>query len=163
MKYLGVYLNEHLNWRPHTSFVATKLRRANGALSKLRHYVPTETLVNVYHAIFASHIQYASQIWGLCDNTVTHRIVTLQNTAMRLMSFKPPRTSATPIYAEFGILKFFDKAEIMNILYVHKYLNGNLPADCLETHKINKINHPRGTRGNIIGLLFVVLIPLILV
>ena len=32
VKYLGVHLDEHLNWKTHTATVATKLRRANGAL-----------------------------------------------------------------------------------------------------------------------------------
>ena len=153
VKYLGVHLDEHLNWKTHISSIATKLRRANGALSKLRHFVPTKIALNVYHAIFSSHARYASQIWGLCDNSVTHRILTLQNTAMRLLTFNGPRVSATPLYAELGILKFFDQVEIMNILYVHKYLNGNLPIDTLETLKFCKIDHSLQTRGNSIGLL----------
>ena len=153
VKYLGVHLDEHLNWKTHIASIATKLRRANGALSKLRHFVPTKIALNVYHAIFSSHARYASQIWGLCDNSVTHRILTLQNTAMRLLTFNGPRVSATPLYAELGILKFFDQVEIMNILYVHKYLNGNLPIDTLETLKFCKIDHSLQTRGNSIGLL----------
>ena len=153
VKYLGVHLDEHLNWKTHTASVAVKLRRANGALSKLRHFVPTKTLLNVYHAIFASHTRYACQIWGLCDNSVTHRILTLQNFALRLITFNGPRVSATPLYAEHGILKFFDQVEVMNILYVHKYLNGNLPSDTLNTLKFEKIDHSVGTRGNTIGLL----------
>ena len=139
MKYLGVHLDEHLNWKPHIASIASKLRRANGALSKLRYFVPTKILTNVYHAIFASHARYASQIWGLRDNSVSHRILTLQNFAMRLLTFKGPRTSATPLYSELGILKFFDQVEIMNILYVHKYLNGNLPVDSLETLKFERV------------------------
>ena len=153
VKYLGVRLDEHLNWKPHVSSVATKLRRANGALSKLRHYVPTKLLVNIYHAIFASHTRYASQVWGLCDNSVTHRILTLQNFAMRLITFNGPRKSATPLYAELSLLKFFDQVKVLNILYVHKYLNGNLPEDCLKTLKFEKTDHSYGTRGNTIGLL----------
>ena len=153
VKYLSVHLDEHLNWKTHIASIATKLRRANGALSKLRHFVPTKIALNVYHAIFASHTRYASQIWGLCDNSVTHRILTLQNIAMRLLTFNGPRVSSTPLYAELGVLKFFDQVEIMNILYVHKYLNGNLPIDSLETLKFCKIDHSRRTRGNTIGLL----------
>ena len=110
----------------------------NGALSRLRQYVPTRILINIYHAVFASHTRYASQVWGLCDNSVTHRILTLQNLVMRLITFSAPRKSTTPLYAELSILKFFDQVKVMNILYVHKYLNGNLPEDCLETLKFNK-------------------------
>ena len=153
VKYLGVHLDEHLNWKSHTASVAVKLRRANGALSKLRHFIPTKLLVNIYHAIFVSHLRYASQIWALCDNSVTHRILTLQNTALRLITFNGPRTSATPLYAELGLLKFFDIVKLMNILYVHQYLNGNLPLDTLDTLKFAKVNHSLGTRGNRTGLL----------
>ena len=87
VKYLGVHLDEHLNWKTHLGVEASKLRRANGALSKLRHLVPTRILINVYHAVFVSHIRYWSQIWGLCDNYITHRILTLQNTALKANCF----------------------------------------------------------------------------
>ena len=91
--------------------------------------------------------------WGLRDNSVTHRILTLQNTAMRLMTFNGPRTSATPLYTKLGILKCFDLVKVMNILYVHKHLNGDLPIDTLETLEFTKTNHSYGTRSNTIGLL----------
>ena len=69
------------------------------------------------------------------------------------MTFNAPRTSATPLYAELGILKLFDLTKVMNILYVHKHLNGDLPIDTLETLEFSKINHLYGTRSNNIGLL----------
>ena len=145
VKYLGVHVDEHLNWKTHIASIATKLCRANGTLSKLHYFVPTK--------IFASHTRYASQIWGLCDDSVTHRILTLQNFAMRLLTFNGPQVSATPLYAELGVLKFFDQVEIMDILYVHKYLNGNLPTDTLKTLKFSKIDLSLEIWGNTIGLL----------
>jgi len=153
VKYLGVHLDEHLNWKVHTAFVASKLRRANGAISKLRHYVPRSILLNIYHAIFASHARYASQIWGLCDNTTTHRIQILQNTALRLMTFKEPRSSANPLYHELSLLKIFDQVKVMNVCYVQKYLQGNLPSDVLSTLNFEEIDHAVGTRRKAIKLL----------
>ena len=153
VKYLGVHLDEHLNWKVHTAFVAAKLRRANGAISKLRHYVPRPILLNIYHAIFASHARYASQIWGLCDNTTTHRIQILQNTALRLITFKEPRSSANPLYHELSLLKIFDQVKVMNVCYVQKYLQGNLPSDVLSTLNFKEIDHVVGTRRKAIKLL----------
>ena len=153
VKYLGVHIDEHLNWKAHTTSVALKLRRANGALSKLRHFVSSKILLNVYHAIFASHMRYACQIWGLCDNSVTHRIQTLQNTALRIITFNGPRKSATPLFAQLHMLKFFDLVKSLNISYVHQYLNSNLPSDTLSTLKFSKLHHSIGTRGNRANLL----------
>ena len=76
-----------------------------------------------------------------------------QNFAMRLLTFNGPKISATPLYSELRILKLFDQVEIMNILYVHKYLNGKLPVDTLKTLNFEKVNHSFATRGNVIGLL----------
>ena len=39
-KYLGVYLDDNLSWDIHIRELSNKLSRANGIMSKLRHYVP---------------------------------------------------------------------------------------------------------------------------
>jgi len=54
IKYLGILIDSHLNWKTHTTFLSSKLARANGIISKLRHYVSTKTLVNIYYALFHS-------------------------------------------------------------------------------------------------------------
>ena len=54
--YLGVKLNQFLKWDDHFSNLLPKLSRANGMLAKIRHYVCHETLINVYYAIFNSHL-----------------------------------------------------------------------------------------------------------
>ena len=72
---------------------------------------------------------------------------------MRLLTFNGPRVSTTPLHAELAVLKFFDQVEVMNILCVRKYLNGNLPTDTLKTLNFSKIDHSFETRSNTVGLL----------
>ena len=43
--------------------------------------------------------------------------------------------------------------ELLNILFVHKYLNHNLPTDILRSLDFAKVNHSIGTRGMSAGLL----------
>ena len=106
VKYLGTRIDQHLDWKSHISETSIKLRRANGALSKLRHYIPLKTLVNIYHAIFSSHMRYACQVWGLCDNVACHCILTLQKCALRLITFSAPRTPPNPISPILEFLNF---------------------------------------------------------
>ena len=54
VKYLGIRIDQYLDWKSYISETSIKLQRANNALSKLRHYIPLKTLVNIYHAIFSS-------------------------------------------------------------------------------------------------------------
>ena len=109
--------------------------------------MPLKALINIYHAIFASHIRYTCQIWGLRDNFITHRIFTLQKAALRLITFSEPRTPSNPIFRNLQ-LKFFDLVEVLNIRLLHQHLNLDLPSDTLQTLKFEKIRHHIGTRSN---------------
>ena len=127
VKYLGVYIDCHLNWKTHLTELSTKLSRAVGMLSKIRYYVSRETLHMVYHGIFSSLMIYGSQIWGQ-HNAVVGRLQVLQNRALRIMHFRPPRTSATPLLKTSNILKIKDFINLQNFLLVHDSLRGVLPA-----------------------------------
>ena len=69
------------------------------------------------------------------------------------MTFSPPRTSANNLYANYKLFKIFDLVKLMKILYVHKFLNQNLPTDILNSLSINKVDHSLGTRSDTKSLL----------
>ena len=52
MKYLGIKIDENLNWKQQISNITIKLNTANAIISKLRYYIDRKTLKSVYHAIF---------------------------------------------------------------------------------------------------------------
>ena len=60
VKYLGIQIDQHLNWNEHIKNIIPKLSRAIGVLSKIRHYVPKFFLKTIYYSIFNSHLIYAS-------------------------------------------------------------------------------------------------------
>ena len=63
VKYLGMCLDKHLSWEYHINKLSKKLSRANGILAKLRHNAPINTCLQVYYAIFYSHVIYGSAMW----------------------------------------------------------------------------------------------------
>ena len=56
IKYLGILIDKVLSWNKQTDDICTKLARADGILSKLRHYVPKKTCPSVYFSLFYSHV-----------------------------------------------------------------------------------------------------------
>lgn len=159
IKYLGVLIDSHLNWKAHISFLSTKLSRTNGIISKLRHYVSTKTLINVYHALFNSHMQYGCQLWGLTENTVTKPIFILQKRALRLITFNGLQCPSSPLFSDLQILKVFDLVKCHNITFIHKYLNHRLPSDLQNFFSFKQLeadgDDNQGTRGAALKLLFV--------
>ena len=76
VKYLGILLDEHLNFNDQFQQLYQKLNRATGMLAKIRHYVPTNTLLNIYYSIFQSNLIYGCQVWGQNANALK-RVSTL--------------------------------------------------------------------------------------
>ena len=147
IRYLGVLLDQHLSWSYQISDLSLKLKRANGALSRIRHYLPQHSLVNVYHAIFNSHMLYACQLWGQWNSVHSRRILSLQKYALRLISFANTRDSSSPLFSKFGILKIFDLVKVLNVLFIRKFLNYELPLDLYNTFNFYNFEHSYNTRS----------------
>ena len=58
-KYLGLILDEHLNFKKQIETVKQKLARETGVLPKLRHYVSKKVLKLLYYAVFDSNMRYS--------------------------------------------------------------------------------------------------------
>ena len=127
VNYLGVLIDSKLSWNAHLNLVCTKLRRANGALCKIRHYVPKNLLLSLYYALFHSHMSYSCQVWAQRQNNQTSRILTLQKRALRIISFSDYNSPSSPLFLQFKILSFFDFVKFLNIILIFKSLNNMLP------------------------------------
>ena len=122
----------------------SKLSRAIGMISKIRHYVKPETLRLIYYGIFSSILMYGSQIWGQ-HNSIVKNLQKFQNKDLRIMNFCPPRTSATPLFKSNEILKLTDNISLQNFLYAHDSLNGNLSTSI--QGKLSFVNTVNNTRN----------------
>ena len=87
IKYLGMLIDQHLNWNHHIDELCKKLSRANGILSKLRYNAPIEVLTQVYYSIFHSHLINGCNLWGLTPREENiQRIERLQKKCVRIMT-----------------------------------------------------------------------------
>ena len=129
VKYLGVKIDENLNWHHHINDLAAKLNRANALLFTIRNYVNQKELRSIYFAIFDSHLNYANFIWAQNSNAI-QQIIILQKKAIKTISFQPQNSHSSPFFffsQKNNILKFSDKTVIGNILFISKAMNNMLP------------------------------------
>ena len=108
VKYLGMFIDKHLSWNMHILQLSKKLSRANGILSKLRHHVPLDVCIQVYYAIFYSHLTYACHIWGTTSNANINKIEVLQKKCMRILSFSNYACHTNPLFISLKISKVRD-------------------------------------------------------
>ena len=87
VKYLGILIDPPLNWNYHTKMLAPKLSRAVGMLAKIRHFVSTENLGNIYSGILSFLLNYGAQIRDQYHNCHIKGITKLQDKAIRIINF----------------------------------------------------------------------------
>ena len=139
VKYLGIYIDSKLSWRTQINQVCIKLRRANGALSKIRHYVPFDILLGLYYALFHSHLSYCPQVWGQISNSQSRRVLSLQKQSLKIITFSDFNSSSTQLFLRFKVLPFFDFVKFLNIIFIYNVLNLRLPSSICETFKISSL------------------------
>ena len=63
-KYLGIFVDEHLSFKPHILFLEKKIARFVVILAKLSYYLPCNTLIILNYSLVHAHLHYALPLWG---------------------------------------------------------------------------------------------------
>ena len=84
-KYLGVIMDESMNWEEQLKTIKRKIKNGLGAMFKLKNILSQKQLATVYRALIESHLRYCSVIWGCLSNTKLESLQRLQNRARRLI------------------------------------------------------------------------------
>ena len=104
VKYLGVIIDQHLSWKHHINYIALKISRNIGIISRLRHFVPLKTLLSIYNSLISPYISYGLIAWGQASKSHLEKILILQKRAVRLINFLTFSTHAIPYFAHSNIL-----------------------------------------------------------
>ena len=72
---------------------------------------------------------------------------------MRLISFAQPRSPSSPMFTKLKILKIFGLVKVLNVLFVHQFLNSDLPSDLHNNFNFTRVEHRYSTRRLNLGLL----------
>ena len=110
MKYLGILVDSYLSWRYHIDYISSKISQGVGIISRLRHFLPTSTLLRIHRSLIEPYISYGLAAWGQAAASHLNKILLLQKRALRLMYFSDSRTHAIPLFVSSGLLP-------LNMLY----------------------------------------------
>lgn len=151
VKYLVVFLDNLLSWNTHFNVLSLKLKKENGLISKLRHFVLKAILLQIYYSFFDSHLRYACQIWA--QNLNCTRIFKLQKQCIRLITFSNFDSHTSPLFLNLNILKLSDLVKFLNVILVYQVLNNSAPQAIINIYNLKKHPNIHITRGFTQGLL----------
>jgi len=72
----------------------------------MKTFLPHQSLISVYHALFQSHISYANQVWGQ-NISPSSRIFKLQKAAVRILIFYDFNAHSKPLIESLNLLTIF--------------------------------------------------------
>ena len=154
-KFLGVIIDNNLNWKPHITYISEKVAKGIGIILKARKVFNNETLSTLYFTLLYPYLNYCIHVWGRAYNTHLKDLFVLQNKVIRIINGVPPRTNTEYLYIQHSVLTV-KRLYYYNIgLFMYKYSNSMLPE--MFNIYFNKIEdtHSYNTRKSAASHLYV--------
>ena len=126
-KYLGVQVDNSLDWKEHIKSVSAKVSRAVGLLKYAKRFLPQNSLKTLYTSIVEPHFRYCCAVWGCCSTTEISKLQKLQNRAARIITNSSFDASSKPLIQNLGWKTVNDMIKHESRTMVYKSINNIAP------------------------------------
>ena len=131
-RFLGVIIDEKLNWSRHIATIKTKMARYVGIMYKLKKRLPLKARIQIFHSFVQSHLNFCSLLWGFSAKSNIELLFRCQKKAMRAImpgyvsyyykDGKLPAHTKTS-FAEYEIVTVHGIITSNALLFMHKVRN----------------------------------------
>ena len=121
--FLGITIDENMNWNMHIHKISNKISRNLGCLNRIKRFVPLNTRKLLYNSLILPHLQYGILSWGVKYN----RLFKLQKSAMRIISLSKYKSHTEPIFKRLKILKIPELFNLALLKFQFKLKHSRLP------------------------------------
>ena len=130
--FLGLTIDEHLNWSPHIQKVSNKISRTLGIMNRLKRFLPTNILRLIYNSLILPYFQYSILTWGF----KVGRLEKLQKRAVCIITNSSYNVHTDPLFKKVNLLKVGDifQLNVLKLYYrFRKKLFPSIQWVCLRT------------------------------
>ena len=150
IKYLGITLDEFLNWNEHVANTVKSLNSLFSVFYNIRRYLTIEHIRVIYYSMIYSKIRYGICAYGFTKKENIDKVQVLQNKLLKVLLEKEWRTPTNELHNLLDILQVNDLFRQEISTFVWNYFQGNLPEGFIGYYQF--LNHTYGTRGNLNSL-----------
>lgn len=146
--FLGITIDEHLNWNEQIDKISKKISRTLAVMSKIKNFLPSQALLHIYNSLVSPYLNYGLLIWGWKGE----RLLRLQKRAVRMIMGQHYRAHTSDLFRKLNILKFPDLCALHEYKFCFKIHNLTLPHYFCNMHTILLSNTHRYSTRNAINL-----------
>lgn len=135
VKYLGITIDNTLNWTPHITNICNKVRPMISMINRMRKYLPQSTLRTLYSAYIQPHIDYGITLWGQSPANHLNNLQHLQHFMGRIITnnFDYINCRGTDIIKPLNILNIRERYNYLLCCLTYKCLHDLAPFTISES------------------------------
>ena len=152
IKYLGLFIDQYLNFYEHTKFLNTKIKQYIGIFYHIRNKLSAHHLRQLYFSYVYSHLLYIMEVYGPgLDQKSISKLQVLQNKTLRALQRKNRYWPVNDLHSTFNILKVNDLIEYKTLSNIFTMLNepDKLPSNTIDYIKLNAHLHETRNKNSL--------------
>ncbi len=117
--FIGLTLNENLNWKSHINDISNTISKSMGILNKLKHFLPLNIKILLYNSLILSHLNFGILAWGYkCE-----KLTKLHKRVIWIIYLSKYNAHTEPIFKELKLLKLNDILKLQELKFYYKFKN----------------------------------------
>ena len=126
-KFLGIVIDDRLNWNPHIQSVKSKLPSILSIMYKASTLIATPGMYTLYCSLFQPYMSYCNEIWGNCNASNVKCLCIIQRKAVRLICNAERLAHTNELFKELYIMKFPEYVQYKTAILMFHLFHGTLP------------------------------------
>ena len=145
-RFLGIYMDNKLNWKKHIAYISGKVSRGIGIILKARKVLNSDALKSLYFSFMYPFVTYCSHVRGNAYDTNLYPLVVLQKRIIRIITFSKYLDHTGPFFKELGFLKIGEINKYLFGKFMYRWYNSQVPLLFLDMFQYVRNIHGYGTR-----------------
>ena len=147
-KYLGLVIDNKLNWAAYIAHVKIKISKCVGILIKARPCLSRKCLLDLYHSFAYPYLIYCVDIWGHAGDRLLHPLFLVQKKIVRIITFSAFLAHTAPIFLNLRLLPLNKIVLHRTSVFMFKLMNNMLLNAMNSLIVRNNDTHHYNTRQN---------------
>lgn len=147
-KFLGIFLDQNLNWKTHINYIALKISKNIGVINKLKYLLPKNVLLSLYYTMIFPYLTYGNIVWASTYHSRLNCLMVLQKRIVRIITHSNYLAHTNPLFMNLHLLNIFEINFFQIACFVYLFYNNDLPDVFHNFFVANNSIHNYNTRNS---------------
>ena len=126
-KFLGILVDDQLNWHHHINLLRSKLASSNFALGNTKNLIPYKARIKIFHSLINSHNNYCALIYSNTKCKELKLLESLHKKAIRHVTLSKYNEHTSKLYKANNLTNFHDTIKTQKLTFMHNFRHNRLP------------------------------------